>query len=120
LHFYKSKSSPGLYSVLTYAVAQQRQEIGVRLALGARDQHVLKLVLGDTLRLVIAGVVFGSALAVLCGRLLTPLLFNESATDPAVYVTVAAALLAVAAVASTLPAVRAVRVDPNTALRTDG
>jgi predicted permease len=110
----------GLYSVLTYAVAQQRQEIGVRLALGARDEHVLQLVLGGTLRLVVGGVISGSVLALLSGRLLAPLLFNESATDPAVYLTVAATLLAVAAIASALPAWQAVRVDPNTALRTDG
>ncbi len=92
---------------------------GMRLS--DSGQIALENQLADAaLRLVIAGVACGSALAVLCGRLLTPLLFNESATDPVVYVTVAAALLAVAAVACTLPALRAVRVDPNTALRTDG
>ena len=109
----------GLYSVIAYGVAQRRQEIGVRLALGAARRHVMQLVVRGGLRLVIIGIVAGSAIALWGGRWLEGVLFQESAGDPLVYGVVAAILIAVALVATAVPAYAASRVDPNLALRAD-
>ena len=109
----------GLYSVIAYGVAQRRREIGVRLALGASRGHVLRLVVRGGLRLVITGVLLGSAFAVWAGRWLATLLFNESPRDPVVYAAVAAVLVIVALVAMAVPAMAATRVDPNVALRAE-
>ncbi|HWG54045.1 MAG TPA: FtsX-like permease family protein, partial [Gemmatimonadaceae bacterium] len=109
----------GLYSVIAYGVAQRRREIGVRLALGASRGHVLRLVVRGGLRLVITGVLLGSATAVWAGRWLATLLFNESPRDPVVYAAVAAVLVIVALVAMAVPAMAATRVDPNVALRAE-
>jgi putative ABC transport system permease protein len=109
----------GLYSVIAYGVAQRRHEIGVRIALGASRARVVRLVVGNGLRVVVAGVVTGTLLALWAGRWIASLLFNESPSDPLVFVVVACLLLAVALVASAMPAFAAARVDPNIALRTD-
>ncbi|MGH7529914.1 MAG: ABC transporter permease [Gemmatimonadales bacterium] len=109
----------GLYGVLSYTVAQRTQEIGVRMALGARDGDVFRAVLGNGLRLALVGVVVGGIGALLFTRVLRTLLFQVSPTDPLVLVGVAALLVAVAALASGLPAHRAARVDPMVALRTE-
>ena len=107
----------GLYSVIAYNVAQRTHELGVRIAMGARPRNVLALVVGQGVRLAIVGIVIGAAIAFSGARWLKPLLFQESARDPAVYALVAVVLLVVAVVASYVPALRAARVDPNVALR---
>jgi hypothetical protein len=109
----------GLYGVIAYGVAQRRQEIGVRLALGASTIHVVRLVVGDGLRLVVVGVLFGSAVALFASRWVAALLFQESPSDPVVYTIVATVLLVVAVLATAGPAAGAARVDPNVALRAD-
>ncbi len=109
----------GLYSVIAYNVAQRTQELGVRIALGAGMGNVLRLIIGRGVGLTLAGVVIGSAIAWWAARWAEPLLFGQAARDPAVLGGVAFMLLAVAVLASAIPAVRATRVDPNVALRAD-
>jgi putative ABC transport system permease protein len=109
----------GLYGLISYTVAQRVPEIGVRLALGATPGQVGRLVLGQGLALAGAGVAVGLVGAVGATRLLEGLLFSVSATDPTVYAGLAALLLTIAALACYLPARRAMRVDPMTALRAD-
>ena len=109
----------GLYGVVSHSVTQRRREIGVRLALGARPPQVIALVLRGGLQLVVVGVVLGGAIAAWAGRWIGNLLFNESATDPVVYVGVAAILVLVATMASLVPALAASRVDPAVTLRSD-
>jgi len=109
----------GLYGVIAYGVAQRRQEIGVRIALGAQATNIVRLVVGGGLRLVTTGVVLGSLLAFMAGRWVTGLLFEESPSDPAVYILVAVTLVVVALLATAVPAVAASRLDPNVALRAD-
>ena len=106
----------GLYGVMAYSVAQRTQEIGLRMALGAAPGDVLRLVLRQGLGLVAIGVALGVAAAFGVARLVQSLLFG-SAQDPLSFIVASAALLAVAAVASFLPARRASRVDPLLALR---
>jgi putative ABC transport system permease protein len=109
----------GLYSVIAYNVAQRTQEMGVRIALGAEMRDLVGLVLSEGMRLALVGIVLGGAIALLVSRFVKPLLFGESPRDPVVFVGVAVALLAVAALASFIPARRAARVDPMRALRTE-
>jgi putative ABC transport system permease protein len=107
----------GTYGVIAYSVGQRTQEIGIRMALGASKQDVLRMVVGGGLRLAIAGVLIGVALSIAAGRFITTLLFGVRATDPLTFSAVAAALLATAVVAAWIPARRATRVDPMVALR---
>ena len=107
----------GLYGVITYNVAQRMHELGVRIALGAQARDVVRLVVGQGMRFALIGVTLGLALALIGARWIQPLLFRQSARDPATYGLVAALLLAVALAASALPALRATRADPNAALR---
>jgi predicted permease len=107
----------GIYGVVAYSVTQRTHEIGVRMAIGARPADVVRMVLGEGGRLAMAGVALGSALAIAGARLIRGLLFDVSATDPLTFAAVAAGLLAVALVASYVPARRATRVDPLVALR---
>jgi ABC-type antimicrobial peptide transport system permease subunit len=109
----------GLYGVITYDVAQRMHELGVRIALGAQARHVVRLVVGQGVRFALAGVGLGLALALMAARWIQPLLFQQSARDPETYGVVAALLVVVALVASALPAFRATRADPNSALRSD-
>jgi len=109
----------GLYGVISYNVAQRTHELGVRIALGAQSRDVVKLVVGQGLSFVLAGVTIGLGVALLAARWIQPLLFQQSARDPATYAAVAALLLLVGLLASAVPAVRATRADPNTALRSD-
>jgi len=109
----------GLYSVIAYNVAQRTHELGVRVALGAQARDVVRLVVVDGLRLAVAGVAIGAAIAFFASKWVKPLLFNVSPKDPAVFVLVALTLIGVAVVASWVPARRASRVDPNVALRSD-
>ena len=112
-------SAIGLYGVLSYAVGQRTREIGLRLALGANRGEVLRMVIGQASRLAIAGVVAGLGAALLATRALQAQLFEVSSTDGATYGLVATGLFLVSMVASWIPARRAARTDPITALRHD-
>jgi putative ABC transport system permease protein len=107
----------GLYGVLAFIVAQRRREIGVRMALGAQPRDVIADVMGQGLRLAAVGVVAGIFLALAGARLLNSLLFGTSPTDTLTFVAAATLLVAIAALASLVPALRASRVDPLIALR---
>jgi ABC-type antimicrobial peptide transport system permease subunit len=109
----------GLYSVIAYTVAQRRREIGVRIALGASSASVVGLVVRGGIRLIVVGIASGALAALLAGRGLATLLFQEAPNDPAVYLGVAAVLLLVSVLATAIPALAASRVDPNLCLRTD-
>jgi len=109
----------GLYSVIAYGVAQRRRELGVRIALGASAASVVRLVMHGGIRLVTVGIVLGFGIALLAARAIASLLFQESPTDPVIDMVVGAVLLAVALMASILPAFIASRVDPSIALRAD-
>ena len=109
----------GVYGVLAYLVTQRTQEIGVRLAMGAAPDDVTRLFLGEGARLALAGLVVGMAGAVAAARALTTLLFGVTTTDPITFASVTGALTIVALLASYIPARRAARVDPMTALRMD-
>jgi ABC-type antimicrobial peptide transport system permease subunit len=109
----------GLYSLIAYDVAQRTQELGVRLALGASVSDVMTLVMSSGVRLVFVGVVLGGGLALWGSKFMEGLMFQQSPRDPIVFGVVAFVLLAVALLASSGPALRASRVDPNIALRGD-
>ncbi len=109
----------GLYGVMSYLVAQRRQEMGIRMALGATGGDVTRLVLRGAARLIAVGLGIGFPLAIGLSQLLRGALFGVSATDPLTLAGIPALLLAVALLASWMPARRATRVDPVTALRAD-
>jgi predicted permease len=109
----------GLFSVISYNLAQRSHEMGVRIALGAGARDLLRLVLGEGLRITAVGLVLGVAVALATGRFLEPMLYSVSARDPLVFSIVVATLLLAAIAATVLPARRASRVDPNVALRAD-
>jgi len=109
----------GLYGVIAYSVVQRTQEIGIRMALGAQRTDVLQLILRGGLRLVGLGVMLGLAGAFALTRVLQSQLFGVTAHDPLAFAANAALLVAVAAAACLLPALRATRVDPMTALRAE-
>jgi putative ABC transport system permease protein len=109
----------GLYGVVAYNVAQRMQELGVRVALGAQAPDIVRLVVGQGVRFAVAGVTLGTLLALIAARWLQPLLFQQSAKDITVFGVVGGVLITVAILASSIPARRAVRVDPNTVLRAD-
>ncbi|HLW97068.1 MAG TPA: ABC transporter permease [Candidatus Acidoferrales bacterium] len=107
----------GIYGVVSYAVTQQTREIGVRLALGAQQRDVMRLILGQGAKLSLIGVGLGVAAALVLTRLMAALLFGVSGTDPLTFSAVAFILFSVALLACYIPARRAMRVDPMVALR---
>ncbi|WP_446745150.1 ADOP family duplicated permease [Silvibacterium acidisoli] len=109
----------GLFGVLSYIVAQRTGEIGVRIALGAQREQVLRLMLVDGMKPALFGLVLGLIGSIATTRLIQSLLYGTKALDPVVFATVAAALLAVAGLACLVPAWRASRLDPMQALRTE-
>jgi putative ABC transport system permease protein len=109
----------GIYAALSYMVSQQTREIGIRLALGAQRPQVLKLVLGQGMKLALTGVLIGAGASLVVTRLLSSLLFSVGANDPTTFVFVAALLALVALLACWLPAKRATKVEPIIALRSE-
>jgi putative ABC transport system permease protein len=107
----------GIYGVMSYSVVQRTREIGIRMALGAQRRDVLKMTVGQGLKLVGIGVAIGLAAAVILTRVMSTLLFGVSATDPTTFVSISVVLIAVAVLASYIPALRATRIDPMLALR---
>ncbi|MGH9728797.1 MAG: ABC transporter permease [Candidatus Acidiferrales bacterium] len=107
----------GIYGLMAYSVQQRTQEIGIRMALGARPENVRRMVVLQGMRLVLVGVVIGVAAALALSRYLASLVFGVKTWDPLAFVTVVVVLSAVAWVATYLPARRASRVDPMVALR---
>jgi predicted permease len=107
----------GLYGLMAYSVSRRTAEIGIRIALGARQGHVMWLVLRETLWLALTGIVAGIPLALWAVRYAKSLLFGVEAADPVAIAMTAAVLLAISLVAGFVPGQRAVRVDPMTALR---
>lgn len=109
----------GIYGVMSYSVAQRTHEIGVRMALGAARGATLRMILGQGMKLAAIGVVVGILGALALTRLMMALLFEISATDPLIILLVATLLLAAAAIACIVPALRATRVDPLIAMRSE-
>jgi putative ABC transport system permease protein len=107
----------GLYGVVAYSVSQRTREIGLRLAIGAARGDVLRMIVGGGMKLAAVGITIGLAGAVLLARLVGSLLFEVTPVDPPSYAATAALLLAVAALACLVPAMRAMRVDPIVALQ---
>lgn len=110
-------SAAGIYSVISYSVAQRNHELGIRMALGATSKDVLKLILGQGFKLVVIGTIIGLVGAFALTSLLQSMLFNVSTTDPLIFVVISFVLICFALLASYIPARRATKVDPMVALR---
>jgi putative ABC transport system permease protein len=109
----------GLYGVVAHTVTRQRREIGIRMALGAGANDVLSLIVGHALTTIAAGVAVGVGGALILTRVTRSLLFEVSALDPSAFAVAAATMAAVGVIAAVIPATRATRVDPTTALRSE-
>jgi putative ABC transport system permease protein len=109
----------GVYGVMSYSVSQRTQEIGVRMALGATSESVLRLVLGQAMRLVVIGVMVGLIAAGMLTRVLDTMLYDTQALDPLTFGLTALVLILVATLASYLPARRGMRIAPVEALRAE-
>jgi predicted lysophospholipase L1 biosynthesis ABC-type transport system permease subunit len=109
----------GLYGVVAYGVAQRTREIGVRLAIGAEPARVLRMVLGDGLRLAVLGLFIGGAVAWSASGMLQAILYGIEPSDLPTWAGVTILLIGIAAVASLVPAWRAARLDPVVAMRSD-
>jgi ABC-type antimicrobial peptide transport system permease subunit len=112
-------AAAGLYAVMSYSVALRRREIGVRMAVGARPVDILRMVLGQSVRVVAAGIVVGVVLVVPLTHAVRFLFVGVSPLDPTALIAPLLLLIATALVAGALPARRAARVDPARALRQD-
>ncbi len=112
-------ASVGIYGVMSYVVSQRTREIGIRMAMGARPRDVLKLVIGQGAKLIAVGLGAGLIVAFIASRIINSLLYRVSASDPLTYLVVPLLLAAVALLACYIPARRAMKVDPMTALRVE-
>jgi putative ABC transport system permease protein len=112
-------ASIGLFGVISYSVAQRSHEIGIRMALGAERNHVIRMIVKEGVFMTLIGVIIGLATAFAATRLMASLLFGVSTKDPVTFLIVAMLLSAVALLASLIPAIRATKVDPMHALRHD-
>ena len=112
-------AATGIYSVISYSVTQRTQEVGVRMALGARPGDVIRLILKQGLALTLIGVAAGVLGALAAARAMSGLLYGVTATDPATFVAISLLLAIVAMLACYLPARRAARVEPMAALRSE-
>ena len=110
----------GLYGVISYSVSRRTREFGIRIALGARRTEVFRMVVGEGLRLTIFGMILGILAALVCARFIAEQLFGVSPADPVTFTAIACLMAATAALACYIPARRATRVDPISALREDG
>jgi putative ABC transport system permease protein len=110
-------TAAGIFGVLSYLVTQRTREIGLRMALGAQSEDVLRVVVGHGLRLVLCGLCIGVAAALVVTRWMSSVLFDVKPTDPLTFAAVAVLLTVTAFLASYFPARRAMRVDPMVALR---
>jgi ABC-type antimicrobial peptide transport system permease subunit len=110
-------TAAGIFGVLSYLVTQRTREIGLRMALGAQPEEVLQVIVGHGLRLVLLGLCIGVAAALVVTRWMSSVLFDVKPTDPLTFAAVAVLQMAVAFLASYIPARRAMRVDPMVALR---
>ncbi len=110
-------AAAGIYGTMSYAVAQRTREIGIRVALGAQSHDVLKLVIGEGMKLIVVGVIIGLFGSFLVTRWMKTLLFSVSATDPMTFTVIALLLIIVALLACWLPAYHATKVEPLVALR---
>ncbi|HWP71531.1 MAG TPA: ABC transporter permease [Gemmatimonadaceae bacterium] len=109
----------GLYGVIGYTVAQRMHELGMRVALGAQSGHIVRLVLKQGIGFAAGGVTIGLVLALVASRWIEPLLYKQSPRDPVVFAAVCVLMISVGAIASAVPAMRAIRADPNRVLRAD-
>jgi ABC-type antimicrobial peptide transport system permease subunit len=107
----------GLYGVISYIVSRRRNEIGIRMALGARGDQVIGMVMSEAVRMLAIGIVVGMVLSLIAGRSAASLLFELKSYDPLSLMAAGALLIVIAAVASFLPARRASKLDPMAALR---
>ena len=114
-----SLAAVGIYGIMSYAVKRRTREIGIRMALGGAPRDVLLLVVGQGMKLAGLGLVLGIAAALATTRFMKELLFGIEPTDPLTFITIGLLLVAVALIASWLPARRAVRTDPTAALRSE-
>jgi ABC-type antimicrobial peptide transport system permease subunit len=112
-------SALGIYGVMAYTVSLRTREMGIRIALGAARDEVIRMILVQGARLAALGLLIGAGLAYGAGSLLRSLLLGVPAGDPLTYATIATLLLGVALAASAIPALRAARIDPIRALRTE-
>ena len=110
-------SAAGIYGVTAYSVTQRTHEFGIRMALGAQVGDVLKMILGQGMLLIVAGIALGLIASLVLMRLMKSLLFGVSETDPLTFVAITLLLSLVALIACYIPARRATKVDPLVALR---
>lgn len=112
-------AAAGIYAIMNFAVVQRRREIGIRVALGAQKSTVMRLIVGEGAILAGAGLLIGCAVSLALNQLTQSLLFAVSATDPLVYFLMATLVIGIALVASSIPALRATKIDPMQTLRSD-